>query len=131
MSDEEAAPRRGRRRRENHAGGRGQAILVRVSEAENRVLRAAAARAGMSVQRLMIESVLRRESAEDMATRNETTDTLMGLLRALASVGVNVNQMAKATNASGELPENLDATIDWLRSTLRRIDSAVDQVGVR
>ncbi|WP_182348759.1 plasmid mobilization protein [Tomitella gaofuii] len=131
MVDEGSAPRRGRRRQVNHAGGRQRVIQVRVSEAQDRVLRASAERAGMSVQRLMVTTALRGESAADMSERSELTDTLLRLLHAVASAGVNINQMAKATNATGELPENLDATIEWMRATVRRIDAAVDQVGVQ
>ena len=120
-----------RRRQANAAGGRERVIKIRVTEAEDRVLRGAADRAEMTVQRLLVESALRGESGEDIAGRHEITDTLLQLLRAVASAGVNINQMAKATNATGELPENLDATIAWMRTMLRRIDAAVDQVGVR
>lgn len=131
MADEDAPVRQGRRRRANHAGGRGRVIQVRVSEAEDRVLRASAERAGMTVQRLLVESVLRRESGEDIASRHAASGELIRLVRAVSSVGVNVNQMAKATNATGELPENMAATVEGIRDLVRRANVAIDRVGMR
>ncbi len=131
MVDEDASVRRGRRRRANHAGGRGRVIQVRVSEAEDRVLRESAERAGMTVQRLLVESVLRQESGEDIASRHAASGELIGLVRAVSSVGVNVNQMAKATNATGELPENMAATVEGIRDLVRRANVAIDRVGMR
>jgi hypothetical protein len=51
---------------------------------------------------------------------------LYTLHRLLAAISNNVNQMAKATNATGTLPAELTATLRAVRSTAERIDAAID-----
>lgn len=60
---------------------------------------------------------------------------LFRLHRSLASVGNNLNQIARATNAEGfvpvELRDELRHTIAAVRRTAEQIDEVVDQLGVR
>ena len=48
------------------------------------------------------------------------------LHRLLAAVSNNVNQMARATNATGEVQAEMSATLDAVRRTAVRIDDAID-----
>lgn len=120
-----------RRRQANAAGGRDRVIKIRVSEAEDQVLRSSADRADMTVQRMLVESALRGESGEDITSRHAVTGELAGVVRAMSALGLNVNQMAKTTNATGELPENTAATMEAIRQLLRRAKTAIDRLDVR
>lgn len=51
---------------------------------------------------------------------------LFALHRLLAAVSNNVNQMARATNATGEVQAEMSATLDAVRRTAVRIDDAID-----
>ena len=46
--------------------------------------------------------------------------------RLLAAVSNNVNQMAKATNATGEVQQDLVETLRAVRRTAGRIDEGID-----
>jgi hypothetical protein len=48
----------------------------------------------------------------------------------LAAISNNVNQIAKATNATGELQPETTATLDAVRRTASRIDDAVDALSL-
>jgi hypothetical protein len=48
--------------------------------------------------------------------------------RLLAAISNNVNQMAKATNATGELPAELPATLAAVRRVAERLDEAIDRL---
>ena len=50
--------------------------------------------------------------------------------RYLAAVSNNVNQMAKATNATGELQEDLLQTLAAVRRTAERIDDLIDRLSL-
>ena len=51
---------------------------------------------------------------------------LFKLHRLLAAISNNVNQIARATNASGEIQDEMRATLDAVRRTAARVDEAVD-----
>lgn len=106
-------------------GGRDKQFLVRVTEKQHAMLLAKAAVYGVSVQKLMVESALSsvaEVAADNAATRAEVIANLFNTQRFLASIANNVNQIARATNASGELPLEMR---DDLRMSLRRSRDAV------
>ena len=103
-------------------------IKIRVSEAEDRVLRGSADRAEMTVQRMLVESALRGESGEDITSLHAVAGELVGVLRAMSALGANVNEMAKETNSTGKLPENTAATLEAIQRLLRRANTAIDHV---
>lgn len=126
----------GRRRREHVPGGRRHAHLVKVSPEEEGALCARAGRLGVSVPRLLVESALsegggvdvERRAREDEA-RKEMLLGLFALRRAVGAIGVNLNQIAKATNATGEIEETLVPAVAHLRTVLRRLGVFMDGWG--
>lgn len=51
---------------------------------------------------------------------------LVGLHRLLAAVSNNVNQVAKATNATGEVQDEVVETLRAVRRLAERIDASID-----
>jgi hypothetical protein len=93
-------------------------------EQEARLVELAAAR-GITVARLLVESAL-SGGPESAAARAGTVVELVALSRAVGRVGVNVNQLARAANATGEVQ---DATVDTLavvREVVERLAVVLD-----
>jgi hypothetical protein len=105
MSDETAAePQTERRRRANAPGGRKHKHEVKVTpEEEGRLLRLALAQR-VTIPRLLVETTLASETGE--------------------------NQIAKATNATGQRQAETDATLAAVRRVAERIDAAVDELSL-
>lgn len=116
-----------RRRRANVEGGRPHRHEVKVSPEEEGVLLRLAAEQRVTVPRLLVESALSTGTETPSERRNAMAE-LFALHRLLASISNNVNQIAKATNATGELQDELGATLAAVRRTAERIDSAVDSL---
>lgn len=131
MSDEETSGRPSeRRRRANVAGGRHARHEVKVSaEEEGRLLRLALAQ-GVTVPRLLVEAALASEAGETVTERRNAITKLFELHRLLAAVSNNVNQIAKATNATGEWQAETAATLDAVRRIAQRIDVVVDELSL-
>lgn len=129
---EEESTRRplARRRRANVAGGRHHKHEVKVSPEEEARLVRLAAKHRVSVPRLLVEAAL-TEARETPTERRNAIASLFGLHRLLGSIANNVNQMAKATNATGEVQADLRATMAAVRRTAERIDEAVDGLSRR
>ncbi|PYF96345.1 mobilisation protein (MobC) [Georgenia satyanarayanai] len=96
-----------------------------MSPEEEGVLLRLAAEQRVTVPRLLVESAL-TAGAETPSERRNAMAELFALHRLLASISNNVNQMAKATNATGEVQEELTATLAAVRRTALRIDEAID-----
>lgn len=127
MSQDQPTGRRAsRRRRANVAGGRQHKHEVKVSPEEEGVLLRLAAEQHITVSRLLVESALMSGATETPTERKNAIATLFGLHRLLASISNNVNQIARATNATGEVQTELRATLDATRRTAERIDRAID-----
>ena len=120
MSDETAAePQTERRRRANAPGGRKHKHEVKVTpEEEGRLLR------------LVVETTLASETGETVTERRNAIGKLFELHRLLAAVSNNVNQIAKATNATGQRQAETDATLAAVRRVAERIDAAVDELSL-
>jgi len=118
-----------RRRRANVDGGRTKPVKLKVSPDEYLALTLRADVLGWTVQRLMVESALadRGESATD---RRELLTTLFTVARYLGAVSNNVNQIARAVNATSDVHEDLAATLAAVRRTTDRVDDALLQLGV-
>ncbi len=52
-------------------------------------------------------------------------------MRLLASISNNVNQMAKATNATGEVQAEMVATLQAVRRVAQRVENAMDELAPR
>ena len=115
-----------RRRRANVRGGRQHRHEVKVSEAESAVLTALAEAQHMTVPRLLVESALASPAGETVTDRREAMAQLFGLHRLLAAVSNNVNQIARATNATGQVQPETEQTLAAVRRVAERIDRAID-----
>lgn len=87
------------------------------------LLRAKAQR--VTIPRLLVESAL-SAAGETPTERRQAMVELFGLHRLLAAISNNVNQIAKATNATGELQGETVATLAKVREVAERIDEAID-----
>jgi len=127
MSDELPGGRLfSRRRRANVTGGRQHFHKVKVTPEEEAVLLRLSQAQRVTIPRLLVESALAVETSETPTERRNAMAELYTLHRLLAAISNNVNQMAKATNATGTLPAGLSATLRAVRSTGARIDDAID-----
>ena len=106
-----------RRRRANVDGGRQHFHKVGVSPEEEGALVRLAHEQNVTIPRLLVE-----------AARKQAVAELFKLHRLLAAISNNVNQIARATNATGEVQDEVRATLDAVRRTAVRIDDAVDRM---
>ena len=120
-----------RRRRANVKGGRQYEHKVRVSPEEEGRLVALAEAQRATVPRLLIESALAPRGSETPASRRAAMEELFALHRLLAAVSNNVNQIAKATNATGEVQGEMVVTLARVRQVAERIDGAIDDLSLR
>ena len=123
------------RRRPNVKGGRTIKHEVWVSPEEEGVLYSAALAQNVTIPRYLVERATAPETGETATARREQLADLFRLHRSLASIGNNLNLIARATNAEGfvpvELRDELRHTIAAVRRTAEQIDEVVDQLGVR
>lgn len=118
------------RRQRRVPGGSLHRINVRTTAETYARLVVGAAAARLSLPRYLIESALRRSSGgwslreqRWWAERLDTVETR------LIRIGTNLNQMAAAANATGELPDGLAGALRYLQETLdqhREILNAID-----
>ena len=108
------------------AGGRQRLLKVKVSDQELTAVRRKASRLGVSAQRLLIESAL-IGSEQSVTERRALYEELMAVRRLLAALGNNVNQIARATHATGQTPP-LDATATALARMLARADAVLSGI---
>lgn len=131
MSDESTKERQqGTGRRRRIPGGRPGRHNVRTSPEEEGSLQRLARAADMSVPRYLVESGLAVETGETVTERRIAIVKLFELHRLLAAVSNNVNQIAKATNATGQRQAETDATLAAVRRVAERIDAAVDELSL-
>jgi len=109
------------------SGGRVHRHEVKVSVEEEAALVVRALAQHVTVPRLLVESAL-SSAGETPSDRRNLAAELLGIRTLLAAVSNNVNQIAKHANATGELPENLLATVAAARSLMVRIDETVVRV---
>lgn len=85
----------------------------------------------VTVPRLLVESALATSVGETPSERRNAMVELFGVHRLLAAVSNNVNQIARATNATGEVHEDLVQTLRAVRRTAQRVDDAIDGLSPR
>jgi uncharacterized protein (DUF1778 family) len=117
-------------RRTRIEGGRVGRHNVRTSPEEEGQLQRLARAQGVSVPRYLVESGLAMEAGETITDRRATIAKLFELHRLLAAISNNVNQIAKATNSTGERQAETTATLDAVRRIAERIDAAVDELSL-
>lgn len=92
---------------------------------------ALALRYRVSVPKLLIDSALAggaANAAANASVRDELLTELFKAYRVLAGIANNVNQIARATNATGEAQAETSATLAAVRRTAERIDGLIDQL---
>ena len=75
--------------------------VVKVTEEQEQRLLARALERNITVPRLMVESAL-AGGAEAARAKSELAGELFRMTRAVSKIGVNINQLARATNATFE-----------------------------
>ena len=117
-----------RRRRANVDGGRQHRHEVKVSPEEEGMLLRLAEAQHVTIPRLLVESALASATSETPTERRNAMAELFALHRLLAAVSNNVNQMARATNATGEVQEAPVGTPSKLREVAERVAAFVDEL---
>lgn len=104
---------------------------VKVTSTQELELRHRAAEQNVTVSRLMVEAALRDEPVPtevDPVTR-EAMAELFGLSRLLGKMSTNLNQIARATNATGEVQAATVTAADATRRVAGRIDEWIARGG--
>ncbi len=97
-------------------------MLVRMAQAQH-----------ITVPRLLVEAALAADEGQGSLTHSERRNAIIELFalhRLLASISLNVNQIAKATNATGQVQAEMTATLQKARQVAERIDDAVDTLSL-
>ncbi|MEO3822771.1 MobC family plasmid mobilization relaxosome protein [Actinomadura sp. B10D3] len=81
----------------------------------------------MSVPRLLVEAALAGE-AQTASERRAMVAEFLATRRLLARVSNNVNQLAAAANATGEVPAELRATMHAVARVTARLDASVAEL---
>lgn len=126
-SSKNAARATRRRRRANVVGGRTYSHQVVVSPTEELALRARADELGISVPRLLMESALGPKVAT-VPQRRASAEALLSASHLLGAISRNINQIAKVTNATGDVAEDLAATLAAVRRIGDRVQLLAEEV---
>jgi hypothetical protein len=130
MSTTTRPPRRQLRR---PGAPRRTAHKVKVTADQEAELTRRAAARNVTVSRFLVESALRDEPPPTVvdAVTAEAMAELFGLTRLLSRVSTNVNQIARATNATGELQATTVTALDAITRVCRRIEVWIAAAGGR
>jgi hypothetical protein len=120
---------REKRRQRRVPGGSTMRINCRTTEITYARLYERAAVAQLSLPRYLIESGLRDEAgAWSLRQQRWWAERLDVVETRLIRVGVNLNQLAAATNATGELDGRLHGALGYLDATLGRHREILDAI---
>ncbi|MGH3864104.1 plasmid mobilization protein [Actinokineospora sp.] len=117
------------RRQRRVKGGSPVSIHVRTTESTYTALVVRAAFAGLSVPRYLIESAL-RSSTTGWSLREQRwwAERLDTVETRLIRIGVNLNQMAAATNSTGQPPQGLHAALAYLAETVNQLQGVLTAI---
>lgn len=128
MSEDGESATRSRRRRANAtAGPRRHRVVIAHNDDELAMVKAMAAVQGISPQRLYVRA-LTTGGTEAAAKMQRVRDELSATRRLLAAVSNNVNQIAVAANATGEMKDELTMTLHAVRRVALRLDGVLSSV---
>src|SRR5699024_5270796 len=102
--------------------------VVKVNDEEQAALLRLAAHQNVTVQRVLVESALRTDTSVSRAVIQELITKLFVLSQQISAVGVNLNQIAKVANASGEVPDDLGNVFQGLKQLYFKTEQAIDDV---
>lgn len=119
---------RGRRRANAPGGPRRHRVVIVHSDDEWARVQALASLQGVSVPRLYERAV--RTGDVVVAQRvSEVLLTMVGVRRLLAGAVVNINQMAKVVNSTGEFePVAFDAAVEMVSRQVDRLNVLLEQL---
>lgn len=118
-----------RRRRANVPGGRRHSHEVKVTPEEEALLLQRAEAQRVTIPRLLVESALAPQG-ETPTQRRELLAEMFAVNRLLGNLANNVNQIAKATNATGEWQPQTSATLEAVRRASGRIEDAINRLAL-
>ena len=119
------------RYRRHTAGGRKRQIRLRYTEHEYTTVEHAAHTAGLTTTGYVAEAALAAATATDQPSIQPWRQALLELIDArnqVRRIGININQAARALNATGEAPLWLHHALLITDRSLTRIDAAADTV---
>ncbi|WP_368407014.1 plasmid mobilization relaxosome protein MobC [Actinomadura sp. NAK00032] len=132
-SDEKLNQSRKLQRRSQLGGGRrrDREMRFRVSDQEYSEIRAAAQRAGTAYGTFIVHTVqaATRQNRLGQQSTEELCEELRGIARQLNRIGVNLNQLTRIANATGQAPGELTAALSYLEIVLRRVDASSVEIG--
>lgn len=100
---------------------------VKVTADQEARLTAKAAARGVTVSRLLVESAL-AGGADAAAVKAALASEFFAVVRVLGKIGVNVNQLARAANATGEVPPAAAHALDAITRVCDRLQGLIDDV---
>ncbi|MBD8535699.1 plasmid mobilization protein [Plantibacter sp. CFBP 13570] len=129
MTDETEPRKRAlvRRRRANAPVARQHSHRVKVTPEEEARLVVLAEEQRVTVARLLVESTLQR-GGETSTQRRDLLTQFFQTQRMLGALSNNVNQLARASNATGVVSAELAATLRATQKTLTRMDDLVESL---
>jgi Mobilization protein NikA len=106
-------------------------MRFRVSDEECVAIRAAATRSGLAYGAFIVRVVLTaiREDCPVDGVLAEFHSDLKNLSRQLNGVGVNLNQLARVANTTGEVPGNVPYVAGYCFRVVRAAEALVVEVG--
>jgi hypothetical protein len=107
--------------------GRHEQLCVRLSTAEMQELRRRATAAGVSPQRYLLEASL-GGGRIPVADRGRRIDEFTHARRQLAGLATNINQLARAGNATGHIPAGTERAIRDIARVLDLLTRATERV---
>ena len=103
---------------------------VRVTREQETRLAAKAAERGVTVSRLLVESAL-SGGADAAAAKAALAGEMFRIVQLLGKVGVNINQLAKVTNATGEVQPATVHALSAMGRVCERLEGFLDELEVR
>jgi hypothetical protein len=117
----------GRQRRANVEGGREKSYRVYVTADEEAQLRDRAVKADVTVPRFLFESAM-NANIETNTDRKKAIAELFRLMRLMATVSNNVNQLARYANTEGQFPDEASAVVDEYRALAAKVEVQIDRL---
>jgi Bacterial mobilisation protein (MobC) len=131
--DEQASTPRKLQRRSQLGEGRrrDREMRFRVSDEEYKEICEAAHRAGAAYGTFIVHTVqaANRQHRFGHELTPDICEELRGIARQLNRIGVNINQLARIANATGQIPRELPAALAYLQNVLRRVDASSVELG--
>lgn len=126
----------GARRLTRAAGGRRHVITVKVDDDEFERISERAAAEGVSRQRVLVEAALADVGDDGLPAMTTTQYRAMlreffAARRQVGGMAINLNQLARAANATGQPPDDLAAALAAIERTLARLDESVAAITPR